>query len=301
MPLLTHVDMCDIMTVRHLADTHAEHGSSNRRIGQVTTTTTLVECLYTTDVDTPDRRTLAEELIEAAEHDGLHDLIARSAAARTPGVIWQRDADDVRQLVRQTHWQMALAPLSLEPGRWVACLLVRSRSATRDWASSPAHTGMSGASGVIRRQRALHAQRARLTAELGYEPTTEEVVAVVAAIQPSGRCGRRHTALPVATDLAGVSMTSLRPSDVSLAPDTADGVIARLDVERRLAAVIDRCIAADPELGRIAAAWLERWDGDRLPTIVDVARRVGRSTAMVRSAVRTIRAIWLELDEGVPA
>ena len=87
-------------------------------------------------------------------------------------------ADDVRQIVAMTALAMVNEHLRGELGarRFEALLTVRARSKVRAHFDSASHTPLSEMTTVKRRLRKLGEKRRQLVAELGREPSADEVV-----------------------------------------------------------------------------------------------------------------------------
>ena len=255
-----------------------------------------LETLSQLEIGTPSWRALAERIFASSE---ASMRIASRRASHQPHIVWERDRDDVLQLVRMVHWRMlsevGVGKVFAFPFEaWEAALLTRARSAVRGWASTVEVTGISGYSGVARRQRAMHEVRERIEVDLG-ERLTDDEVAETYNDRISGPGPRVHSAPAQTADYRGVSVVA--GADLARLPSTesVERIVADRLADEMTATLVARTIeeaaATDAQLGAIAKAWLSSWPDENLPSTAQVARTVGVPVARVRKALDRIRAI----------
>ncbi len=255
-----------------------------------------LEALSQLEIGTPSWRALAERIFASSE---ASMRIASRRASHQPHIVWERDRDDVLQLVRMVHWRMlgevGVGKVFAFPFEaWEAALLTRARSAVRGWASTVEVTGISGYSGVARRQRAMHEVRERIEVDFG-ERLTDDEVAETYNDRIGGGPTRVHSAPAQTADYRGVSVVV--GADLARLPSTES--VERLVADRLadattmtlVARTIEEASAIDAQLGVIAKAWLSPWPDENLPSTALVARIVGVPVARVRKALDRIRAI----------
>ncbi len=260
-----------------------------------------LDTLSRLEIGTPSWRDLAERILASSE--SMTRVVAYRASHQKH-LVWGRDHDDVVQIVRQVHRRMLdevgvgrTFPLPFEA--WEASLLTRARSAVREVAESSQMTGISGYTGVARRQRALHELRERFEVDLGEQLSDEELADTYNdRLHPDDDDDRRvHGAEATPDDLHGVDVVA--GDDLAYLPsqESVEHLVAeQLSLETTTALVartIAEASAQDPRLGEIARAWLSPWpDGDLL-SAAEVARMTGVSTARVRKDLGRLRAIFV--------
>lgn len=256
-----------------------------------------LETLSDLEVDSSTWRALAERILASSE---ASMRIASRRASHQPHIVWERDRDDILQLVRMVHWRMlsevgAGKVFAFPFEAWEAVLLTRARSAVRGWASAVEVTGISGYSGAARRQRAMHEVRERIEVDFG-ERLTDDEVAETYNDRIESDAGRRvHSAQAQAADLRGVSVVA--GADLARLPSTESverlvtDRLARTTTKTLVARTIEEASAKDAQLGVIAKAWLSSWPDKDLPSAAVVARTVGVPVARVRKALDRIRDI----------
>lgn len=245
------------------------------------------------EAGTPQWQALADQLTADAER---MVSVAAYRSRNFPNLDWRNDADDLIQIVRGVHLEMlrqvstGTFPLTYEA--WEAVLMTRARSAVRDYATTSSATGLSGYSGVARRQRALHALRERLEVEHGTLVPDERVVEDYNDRRASAD-GRPHTGTATVADIAGVHVAGGDAlDDISVEQQFESAVEGRLAANQLIEQVLSLASSRGDQLVTVATAWLGCWASDgELPSAAEVAARTGMSAASVRSRLQVVRAL----------
>ena len=251
------------------------------------------------------RRRLVNDFLAARQP--LFGQLARSICLRfriNPGL----HTDDVQQIVAMTALAMVHKHLRGELGarRFEALLTVRARSEVRAHFDSASQTPLSEMTTVKRRLRKLGEKRRQLVAELGREPTPDEVIRHWNT-EASGRFKdpARQGMLATVTDLIDVRHHA-DPADTDRPAGDDTGPLDTLESRAFLGEVLDRTRSADALLGLAAAAWI----GDALadPPFVrspsEIAAMLGVRPRDAHAAIGTVRGIAgrILIDRyGVPA
>ena len=197
-------------------------------------------------------------------------------------------ADDVRQIVAMTALAMVNEHLRGELGarRFEALLTVRARSKVRAHFDSASHTPLSEMTTVKRRLRKLGEKRRQLVAELGREPSADEVVrqwnteARTRFSDPA-----RQAMLATVTDLVDV----LHHGD----PATPRRGTGPLRPDAFLGEVLAETHCADPLLGDTAAAWIggALADPPFVRSPAEIAALLGVRPREASAAITAVRGI----------
>ena len=253
--------------------------------------------LSSLELGSPKWREVAEQIV--AELEPSVEAIGRRIS-RQAYLVWDRDRDDIVQIVRVVHWRQ-LQEVSVENvfsfplEAWEAVLVTRARSAVRDWASTVDVTGISGFSGIARRRRSMYEVRERIEADFGELLSDEEVAETYNDRLMSSLGARVHSALAHGADMRGVRVST----DVDLSaypgPTSVEGVVAEHLADAEAVSVVELAIAEsfyeNAELGTVARAWLSGSIDDGLPSASWVARKTRISPAKVRKHLRRVQAL----------
>ncbi|MHB1718045.1 MAG: helix-turn-helix domain-containing protein [Acidimicrobiales bacterium] len=229
------------------------------------------------------------------------DLCGRIAHrhCRYAGLDWGRDADDLISLVREAELSL-LADIAAGDKDALACvpgfeagLFTRGHSAIRAYADSVAVTGVSGYTGVKRRQRAL-VQHQRRIQESGVEPLSpSELVADWNATVASMRKNpRKQGAFAVEADVANpVRVYPQDPHDLSamLPATTPIESVETADAIRR---TVILCEAQDATLGQVASLWFAWYPDGEMATTQEIANQLSISSRSVRQCIHRIQSAF---------
>jgi len=232
------------------------------------------------------------------------DLCSRVAHrhCRYTGLDWAQDSDDLIELVLEVELQMLNSIAAGDPRAldciptWEAAVFVRGHSAIRSYADSPAVTGISGYTGVKRRQRALEQHRRAIQAAL-HEPlsTAELVEDWNATVASTRKDPKKQGAFATEADIA--NPVRVYPTDPGGLSGTAlpMSTFDRSDAADIVHRVVSLCWAEGKQLGQVADCWLSWYpDGDPIsPT--EVAARIGISVYQVTRAIRQVREVFRTL------
>ena len=229
-----------------------------------------------------------------AARQPLFGQLARSICVRfriTPAL----HADDVRQIVAMTALSMVHEHLRGELGarRFEALLTVRARSEVRAHFDSAGQTPLSEMTTVKRRLRKLGEKRRQLVAELGREPTADEVVRQWnSEARNRFKDPARQGMLATVTDLVDVRSYG-DPADTNQ-PATADpGPLDALEGRAFLGEVLAETHCADPLLGDTAAAWIggALADPPFVRSPAEIAQLLGVRPRDATAAITAVRGI----------
>jgi hypothetical protein len=164
---------------------------------------------------------------------------------------------------------------------------------------SYAYSGQSGrpsrSIGLARRQHELNRSRLALRAELGREPTDEEVVAATNDRMLRTRKDAAHQGMLCTLDdiRRPLTVTGLSDDDHDLPTTSNDPDMARHEAVALMRMVLDR-LADDPRLTAVATAWFGGvFDPDygAPRELADIARMTGLTRAKAADAIARIREV----------
>lgn len=211
--------------------------------------------------------------------DGLTQRVANNYR-RYARLTWQRDRDDMCQIVREVAASMLQqlvdqTPVAIKqyPEMWESSLMVRARSAISAYADSSATTGIGRYTSAARRRRSI----ANMRSKWGTIPDAELLALYNDFVAHARKDPHRQSAFVTEADLAAPMKIYPAADNViearagATAPELAP---ERLDYTKAIARCIKRCVDEDPDLGQAARGWLGWWpDGEPL-TVIDLARRL---------------------------
>lgn len=229
------------------------------------------------------------------------DLCARVAQrhCRYPGLDWSRDADDLVSLVRETEIAILAGiasgdedALACVPG-FESALFVRGRSAIRSYADSVAATGISGYTGVRRRQHAL-IQHQRDIQAAGIDPlSTSELIADWNEMVSSTRKNpQKQGCFAVEADIVSpVRVYPRDPQDLSSIPGNITST-ADVEMDDVIARTIAWCQAESDILGQVAKLWLAWYpDGEQMSPKA-IAEQLHLSAPGASSRISRVRKMF---------
>lgn len=195
--------------------------------------------------DDPDAATI-DWFLRRPETVDLLDVAVRRAGHRL-SIDLAVHGDDLRSEAATLLWQMLTDPAvrasaSRISGGLGVALCLRFADRCKALVESPSWTGSRGMSGVVRRRRALQMHRRRMEADLGREPSDDELIADFNARVSARRAdAARQGALASLEDLRPAAAVSL---DQAQADGWGDRVAATVDDVPLLTAKAGPLIAA---------------------------------------------------------
>lgn len=213
----------------------------------------------------PSLETLYERAVQAGGHGPAVDALfahptftslVNRVATRMGHRYGLREPDDVRQYVRMAALAICRekAPWAAHVGSFPAALHLHAQDVVRAYAQSAGAQGVSGASGVWRRQAEL-SRLARDMASSGTVPDPQHVVDVYNARALEARKNpTRQGAVARVSDLS-LRVLPLHP-EWDASGFWPDGVLLPLEAAELVDRVVARCEQISPQLGSVAAAWL---------------------------------------------
>lgn len=236
-------------------------------------------------------------------HDRLYVNIARQFKERT-GVA-PSDLDDLTQVVRIEANDMITNGRMRSGYPFGSNLRQNLRSKLRDWSYSSQRTGLTGASGAMRRHVDAGKSGGLLEQRLGRPPTTKEIVEAARDEMKHRRSNPTKGGLIAEVDVTGVRVTPYERVDDVVGGYLGPGVFGSSSLSaveirpfiRRLIARADEAPAPFGELARVYFAQFvedEISDAD-LTDIATVAKHLGRTRKWVREHINELHALAREI------
>ena len=247
-------------------------------------------------VDTPEWKAAVNDFLVASEQ--FVPNIVRHIGNQ-PYIDRQNDNDELKQIVRETAERMLREVSNLTNGllfvAWEAALITRSRSALRDYAQSPAATGFTESSGLIRRERAMSELKEWYQVNFGITLSDKEL-ADTYNDRLEGQPGRVHASRANADDINGIRIEMLdsmiEKSDTNPVEYSVEERL-RVEISKR---IVDQTIVIasqrDPKIAKIAKVWLDYLrSGVEHVSAAQIARTLGCSPSFVRQHLNELRVI----------
>lgn len=262
--------------------------------------------LISLPVNAPEREVVIKNLMRFMyESKRINKWASLFAGANRHGYFLGTDEDTNNEVV-QIVAEAILTELrtitkssrGLRPGTESAYIFGVGKTAVKTFSESAAHTGISGASGRVRRKRVANRDRAKLAELLGREPTKSELLKFLNdnAVEQRGDKARKQGMVFTADDLGNhtsVSLTPVTDSEVDIFDlghggvtgfeEDSDVRIEASDASRALTCQLRSAHPGDDVLLTVAVTWMQLTMEGSSATRRSIARQLRLSDAVVET------------------
>ena len=236
-----------------------------------------------------------DRVTDFLRHPQVVSLVRRvtRASCNRFGVNWGTHGEDFEAECRLMLWRWLVDPaarasaMRIRNGLHVA-LLNRFADKTKTILESSAWVGSRGMSSQLRRHRYLMVHAERLRAELGRDPSQEEVIeSYNARVMASRKDAARQGVVATVADFNDVAPVGLDSTlNMPAASHHDDLPLASVEARPLLRAVLVAAGAVDPVLRLVVQEWLGHFDDD--PPFIATVSEIADALTLDEDTVRNL-------------